>query len=391
MFTTKDYGYLCLEMGNLDDPAYLHFVNNLEFNLTEKIERAAVALIGTTIQLWINPNYFGNISIKNQRGILQHELNHLVLGHLFVKNQDPKLMNIAMDLEINQSPFYSENDYLSLPEESCFYNKPPFDVLNLESKQTFWYYYDKLLENKDKLPKNLTEDFEFDIIITDDNGNPVDINSLSDEQLDQIKDSLKQRMNELMKDCPAGSIKNHFDYNLFYKITPPKVKWSSYLRKFATSVIDMNITFTRKKESKRDSSFPFGRKVQEKSKVLIGVDCSGSVDNDLLVSGFNEIYHLLKKGKIEFDVVQCDVELCSFEKYKGKWKGVLRKGNGGTDLTPIVDFYLKGKYDGLIVFTDGEFGVTERYNHPKVKKSIWIHYPNYTINSELPGIKINMN
>lgn len=394
MFTTKDYGYLCLDMGNTNyvkDPGYLHFLNHLEFSLTDKIPTAAVALVNTTIQLWINPEFFDKIGTKNQRGVLQHEINHLILSHLFVKDLDKLLLNIAMDLEINQSPFYENNDFLQLPEEGCFYNKAPFDKLKLKPKETYIYYYNELLNNKDKLPQSLFEDYQGDIIIVDNNGNPVDISTLSDEDVEELKQSLKNRVNEIVKGCPPGTVRNTYESNLFFKITPPKVNWGGMLRQFVTSVIHFNQTFTQRRESKRDNYSIFGRRCEEKAKVLIGVDCSGSVNDDLLIKGFNEIYHLHKKGKVAFDIVQCDTELCSFEKYVGTWKGVVRKGCGGTDLTPIVDFYIKNKYDGLIVFTDGEFYTTDSYGHPRLNKSIWIHYPDYKINESLPGIKLNMN
>lgn len=54
------------------------------------------------ITLYYNPEFFGKLSNWEVRGVLMHEFNHLVFGHLVARRKTPhKLWNIATDLAIN--------------------------------------------------------------------------------------------------------------------------------------------------------------------------------------------------------------------------------------------------------------------------------------------------
>jgi hypothetical protein len=68
------------------------------------VNTAAVSKNGINYQLMVDEEFWGNLPELHKLGVLKHELLHIALFHLttYHKYKDPKLANIAMDMEINQ-------------------------------------------------------------------------------------------------------------------------------------------------------------------------------------------------------------------------------------------------------------------------------------------------
>ena len=74
----------------------------------------------------------------------------------------------------------------------------------------------------------------------------------------------------------------------------------------------------------------------------------------MLTEFWNELYHIGRLG-YEIDVVECDAEIQSVQKYnKGKKPEI--SGRGGTDYNAPMKYYMenRSKYTTCVYFTDGE-------------------------------------
>ena len=151
----------------LKEPFYGFFLIMLNKLWSDKIPTACVGKQGINYQLIINSSFWEGLNDDQKIGILKHELLHIAFQHLsvFFTFSDRQLTNIAMDCEINQ---YIDPKGLL---EGCV-NIDNYPELNLKYKAGCRYYYEKMLEAKEKKEQDGTSGSEeFDKLL--DNGGPV--------------------------------------------------------------------------------------------------------------------------------------------------------------------------------------------------------------------------
>jgi len=201
----------------------------------------------------------------------------------------------------------------------------------------------------------------------------------------QIEHQLKESAEQTIKKCGSvpGELSDIIDALL--NLEPPKFDWKGYLRRF---VGNSSIIFTKKlrrKYNKRYSGNP-GLKIKHKNHILVGVDTSGSVNNDELKEFHSELCHMHKTGH-KITVAQCDTSLGSVKEFNPKREWEIH-GRGGTSFQPVIDHYnQKGFYTALIYLTDGEAYTPE--NCPR--NTLWCLSSISEMNNELPGKVIKFN
>ena len=197
----------------------------------------------------------------------------------------------------------------------------------------------------------------------------------------QLKESAEQTIKR--QGNYPGELKDIIDKLL--NIEPPKFNWKAYLRRF---VGNSSIVYTKKlrrKYNKRYAANP-GLKIKFKNHILVGVDTSGSVNNEELKEFFSELTHMHKTGH-KITVAQCDTRLNKVEEFKPNKDWEIH-GRGGTSFQPVVDHYNeKGQYTALIYLTDGEASAPDDCPN----NSLWVHSSKSRINEDLPGKKIQLN
>jgi len=326
------------------------------------------------------------LSPDHRLGLIKHELLHLAFGHLVLRTSfsDKRLFNIAADLEINQ---YIGSKYL--PEGGLLLES--FPELNLPKKAGTTEYYRLLKEaQQDGTSPTLNS-----LMSEMDGSTPYchtswdEFNELSeaDKKLvqKQIEHQLKESAEQTIKKCGSvpGELSDIIDALL--NLEPPKFDWKGYLRRF---VGNSSIIFTKKlrrKYNKRYSGKP-GLKIKHKNHILVGVDTSGSVNNDELKEFHSELCHMHKTGH-KITVAQCDTSLGSVKEFNPKREWEIH-GRGGTSFQPVIDHYnQKGFYTALIYLTDGEAYTPE--NCPR--NTLWCLSSISEMNNELPGKVIKFN
>lgn len=151
-----------------------------------------------------------------------------------------------------------------------------------------------------------------------------------------------------------GTIPGSFVEVIKASLAPP-LNIVNLLKGFKKSILSQRRDLTRMRPSRRYGFEQMGSKYAYTTNVLVALDVSGSVSNDMLSRMLGMINRVFKQGVEHIDVIQFDAEL------KGRptpIKKIIKKvkvlGRGGTDFQPAADFYFAHpEYDGLIYITDG--------------------------------------
>ncbi len=367
------------------EPFYGLFLVGLNKTFSKDIPTAGVSKQGLNAQLTVNPEFFNNLPDKHRIGLLKHELLHISFGHLLSRDryQDKELFNIAADLEINQ---YINIEYL--PEGGITMDS--FPELTLKSRAGTNYYYEELgkVKGTGKCPS-------LDSLLDNMSGSPYehttwdDFEDLPDAEKKLIQKQIEHQVRETADavEKKSGNVPGELSdlIRRLRHVEPAKFDWRGYLRRFAGNSSVVYTKKLRRKYNKRYAANP-GLKIKFKNHICVGIDTSGSVNNEELKEFVNELHHMHKTGH-KITVVQCDTRINSIEDFSPS-KDFEVKGRGGTSFQPVVDHYNKyGRYTALIYLTDGEACSPD--DCPK--NTLWVHSSVSRVNEELPGLKIQLN
>jgi|TARA_R110002124_G_scaffold65979_1_gene180238 predicted metal-dependent peptidase len=369
------------------EPFYGLFLIGINKQYSKRIPTAGVSKYGIGMQLTINPEFYNELSEDHRFGLIKHELLHIAFGHLLLRDlySNHKLFNIAADLEINQYILESK-----LPTGGLLLSS--FPELKLPKKAGTKKYYE-LLEQAQQDGTSPSLDSLIDQMDGESqycHGTWDEFDSLpeADKKLmqKQIEHQLKESAEQTVK--KQGHIPGELAelIHRLMHIEPAKFDWKSYLKRF---VGNSSIVYTKKlrrKYNKRYAANP-GLKIKFKNHILVGVDTSGSVNNDELKEFFSELAHMVKTGH-KITVAQCDTQIKSVKEFNPKHDWEIH-GRGGTSFQPVIDHYneKKGAYTALVYLTDGEAYVPD--NCPK--NTLWCLSSISDMNNDLPGQVIKLN
>ena len=360
------------------EPFYGLFLIGINKKYSLGLATAGVSKNNIGCQLTINPEFYNDLSEDHRFGLIKHELLHIAFGHLITRDRysDKKLFNIAADLEINQYILESK-----LPDGGLLLSS--FPELNLPKKAGTDKYYELLQEAQedgtspslDNLMNQMDGESPYCHSTWDEfNDLPEADKKLLQKQIEhQLKESAEQTVKK------QGTVPGELAelIHRLMNIDPPKFDWKQYLRRFAGNSSIVYTKKLRRKYNKRYAANP-GLKIKFKNHILVGVDTSGSVNNDELKEFFSELTHMHKTGH-KITVAQCDTRLNSVKEFNPNKDWEIH-GRGGTSFQPVVDYYneKKGLYTALIYLTDGEAYAPE--NCPN--NTLWVHSSNCSINDE---------
>jgi len=370
----------------LTEPFYGLFLIGINKKFTDQIPTAGVSKNGIGMQLTINPEFYTNLNNLHRLGLIKHELLHIAFGHLLMRDlySNHKLFNIAADLEINQ---YIDSS--KLPEGGLLLSS--FPELNLPKKAGTKVYYNLLEQaQEDGTSPSL------DSLMNKMDGESQYCHGTWDE-FDELsepdKKLLEKQVEHQLKDAAETTVKRQGNIpgefkdiiERLFHVEPAKFDWKSYLKRFVGNSSVVYTKKLRRKYNKRYAANP-GLKIKFKNHILVGVDTSGSVNNEELKEFFSELAHMSKTGH-KITVAQCDTSLRTVEEFNPKKDWEIH-GRGGTSFQPVIDHYNeKGSYTALIYLTDGEAYAPD--NCPK--NTLWCLSSISEINNELPGLVIKLN
>lgn len=381
-----------------DSPFFAELSRHIQKTPTMALPTAAVAYndkLDELILYW-NPEFFASLSPLEIRGVLTHEYYHLVFGHLHGRRREPpQLWNIATDLAINSIITSSAKNggyagsHLTgsrpLPEFALVpgvfpkhpdgreYTKDEQQAMKLAKvieglppmKASEWYF-DKIKEESDKDKAAGGEGFdcegdvEYVIGSMDDHEGWSEV---SEDKKEYVEGKVKAIIEKAAKKADSqangwGNIPVDIADEIRKSISSI-INWRAVLRQFVGAIVRGGRSTSIKKINKRYPYFHPGLKRGHEAKLLIAIDQSGSVSNEMLTEFFAELGSLTKK--VTVDILPFDTE--AYEKDLYTW----RKGSkiqprrvrcGGTDFSAPTKFANdpknRGRWDGLLILTDGE-------------------------------------
>jgi predicted metal-dependent peptidase len=338
---------------------------------------------------YYNSRFINLLKPKEVEFLFGHEVLHCVYDHFGRRgDRDPMLFNVANDYAVNGDlKKHRVGEFItSVP---CLYDSK-YEGMSSEE------IYDDLYENAEKI--NLSDlidkllddhmDGEGDSD-SDEDGDEKDGKGkkpkLSAEERQKIRDEIKEAVlaaaaaSDGAGNLPAGVRR------LIQDMTAPKMNWRELLRMQLESTIKSD--FTWMKASRRgwhmDAVMP-GMKNDELIDIAIGIDASGSIDNQMLrdflaeTQGIMDQFSAYKIHIFTFDTrvynpAQYDSDnldtICDYEV----------QGGGGTDFDAIFNYLKEEQIEPkrLVVFTDGyPFGSWGDENYAD---TVWIIHGNTTV------------
>lgn len=402
-----------------DWPYYLPFIHIAAVELVDKGYLGSIAWTGDCLKLRLNVPELSKLPIRQQQGVLEHELAHYFLKHLsrrrrdklqgliLVRSSSPperkvlELMNVLYDMEINTligkvnlpSGCVFAEDYglpPGLTAEEYLELIPPEDMEDIMSESTVTLDIKSgegecscggggdAGETDGKDQNGDGEDGETDgqKPLTDLkkflSPDKVDIR-LDGKPLDDLDDQqLEERIEQAQAEQRRGRGNTAADWDrLLAKLNPPKLKWVGMFKQMTASHLrSSNYDPTYARLNRRVNTLP-GKSYKAKPKIFIFQDTSGSVSDRELAALASEIYGL-RRYSSEIWLAVVDAAVHDFYPFKGTLKPM--SGGGGSDFTPAFEaVWDKCKNTStkpvIILLTDGDIGVPP---DPKGATVFWV-------------------
>jgi len=339
---------------------YGHIVQQLQkVYVTEKhqVNTAAVGRIPGEqfIKMYLNLDFFkevlhsckdDEVGRRHMLGVLEHEIIHIVFGHLFLKFEDVARGRVAVDCVVN-AILEPDDKGENIPGKYVHPNHYGFP----SDKSAMWYYT-HLRENEKFQAQCKSGQFGAEGVMS---------HVMSSHSMwDDIKDDVvaKEFAKDIIRKAKDLSGKNYGNIpgevvaqiDELLKKEKAIVPWAKVLRMFIASTAESILDYTVKRRSKRFGTRPGTRK-GDVLEVAVAIDTSGSIDDWQLKLFWNEIRWIWKNGAKVW-IYECDTKISERSPFlfKGKWDGTVH-GRGGTELEPVLR-ECEGKYDALIYFTD---------------------------------------
>ncbi len=337
------------------------------------IQTAALVYSGGRFFIRLVEDFYSKTLTDDERvAVLKHEISHFVNKHFSRRNgRDPMVFNIAGDMAINQTIAHMPEGGITLPK-------------GWKSNEPLEYYHDKLMKKiketdtggaigKLKLPG------QFDSVMDAPDGEDVEAEGMADEV---IRETVKAQLDagisaDKLRGLHAGALEQYIEE----LAKPPMIDWKHALTRFAATLADQISRLTLKRPDRRQLA-PWGKKREYLPKLIVCVDTSGSVSDEMLALFFSQI-NLLSRRLDEIAVIIADARVQEHFKYRRGMEEKLRSmgiGRGGTDFEPAVVYINQNlrDYDGAVYLTDG--WCPEPSSRCKVPM-IWV----VTENNDFPG------
>jgi predicted metal-dependent peptidase len=354
----------------LKEPFYAHVLAGMPREITEHVKSIGLFWNGQQVVLRVNPEWFLKSLPANQRqSVLKHEILHVVFRHIFRPcDRDPFIFSIAADLVVNQllaplKPLRGWPLLRSFPELELIpdcgvddYYTALKGLLNKMTAAGFGSESEERWAPGSGMPesaKALAELIRKMNRNADDSGWHDGRNSISASAGRYAVGSLLIRARERMPPHNWGSLPSHLisELNSILSERQPKLDWKRVLRIFCASSGRTKIRHTIKRVSKRYGTRP-GIKVQRLQRLLVAVDTSGSIDQEMIDAFFAEIHAVWRAGA-SVHVVECDAEVQRDYAYMGLPPKEI-SGGGGTDFEPVFRWMRDQRpFDGMLYLTDG--------------------------------------
>jgi predicted metal-dependent peptidase len=342
------------------------------------VHRMGVSLHGSRFYLHVNvdalveePQYL--------RGLLLHEVHHVVLGHLghprFADAAEPELMDLALEMSAN------EHIEEPLPDPIVWQHYARFGI---KAGQSTLERYQRLLASRPRFPAPRPVDDHRGLT----RGPPGGVEAtrrVVAEAITCVPGQFGPGGRELGKEASGsgggerpGWLAGKNPGRLLEELTgvagPPELflDWRTALQMFVARSRAPVHTYARpsRRFTGQVGSVPgrtYSPRVIARPRLLVALDTSQSMTQTELAEVGRQLVLVAERAALT--VVECDVEILREYPFAGALGQVA--GRGGTDLRPVFDPAFLGarRPDGVIYFTDGLGPFPER---PPAVPVLWV-------------------
>lgn len=353
---------------------YGHLVTQCEIKRDLSMNSpAGVRFMFNKYELFINPLLFGLYSTEHQIAILKHEMLHIINLHVVrQRDRQNKKWNHSTDISINQL-------IKNIPPDGL---QP--ETYKLEKGLNAELYYEQIpYEDEDCEECSGGDGEEGSVVEVGEGGG-------EGEQIIDNEQKLKSMIHSALKQISEGMVGDHSKWhdsegnedaakeitrqmaetatNKSRGMSPSEaedalallrmkaqIDWKKELRR----IVGNRKAFSRLTIKKQDRRFPHRRDLRGKTKdhiadILVIIDVSGSMSNEAILYGLNEIRSIAEKGAAGVRIIQVDAEPKLVEDFDPK-QDFKRRGYGGTYLYPAVEMAMEQKlrFDCVVMITDG--------------------------------------
>ena len=394
----------------LEEPFYCKVLRILTKTKTRTIPTAGVIAKDGELKMYWNDRFMAALEGKHVRGVLKHEMLHLIFEHTTTRKYEPhKIWNYATDLAINSHlmdelpsfGLFPGKAFTALTEDQKErmgeaavkqYEAVSAKLESFPPKMSAEWYFARLMEDdevKDAIEnpdtgngngKSLADALKDGDVSFDENGNLVDgdgnpvestpgmpgtmddhggWDEMSDEDREYIKAKVKQAAGDAARDCDSKGSWGSVPADLRKQIKAclvADVPWQKIIDRFCGYSRRTNRTTSYSRLHSTMGRLVPGAKRGYTSSVATYIDQSGSVSDRELALCFGELKNLAKNTEFTCYHFDTDVD----EKSKQVWKraktpNAHRTRGGGTCFKAPTAHAVKNRksFDGYIILTDG--------------------------------------
>lgn len=417
-----------MENNNILDAAIIHLITEERFfaelimNMKRYIDVDLPAVAGVNItdsvNLYIQPYMWAQLSLLEQVDVLKHECYHVMQNHFarwkelypegFELNKDKNIIDRLKDsIEFkigNIAGDYASNEYLpNLPKNLkiidnkgnpvlepdeyqdekgqtvknpnagkqvegrfCFVDDWKANDPTIDKYQHMEYYYERLKQEQKK-------NGSISIVMSGPGGEPmtVDDHSLWDKGAKDpefITEKVKQLVNKAAESAKgAGSNIPPRIEEMINRLNYKPNDLRNDLRRFAAKTANSIRESSRKVRNRRYGILYPGYKSQPILNLALVIDDSGSMYTELLEQILAECAKIHSLGT-SITIITCDDKVHQVEKFEPgkKFNFAAMDGRGGTSFAPGIAEAIKHEVDGIIYFTDGDANDISNLTKPKM-------------------------
>ena len=170
----------------------------------------------------------------------------------------------------------------------------------------------------------------------------------------QQDELMMAQVNEVIRDVHSwGSLPGHLVEEIIAS-TKARVDYRKILAGFRATILSEKRKLTRMRPNRRSGFDAMGCRYDFTTRMIIGVDCSGSISKEDLQNFYSTINRFFQYGIQQIDVVQFDTDLGEVQTLLKASENIKVTGRGGTYFQPFIDFVAQHpEYDGALIYTDG--------------------------------------
>lgn len=360
----------------LEEPFYSRVLRVVTKIRSQEVPTAGVIAREGDLKMYWNDRFMAGLSPKHVKGVLKHEMLHLIFEHTTTRKYEPHIIwNYATDLAINTHlmnelpefglfpgrPFKAlteEQKTKMGPEAVTRYEVVSKKIASMPAGQAAEWYFARLMEDDEvKQAIEKSQEAGSGALGTLDDHEMWE--SMSEEERELVKAKIKQAAGEAAKACDKkgswGTVPAELR-KMIKECLVNEVPWQMILKRFCGYSKRSDRTTSYSKIHSTLGRLVPGAKRNYTSSIATYIDQSGSVNDAELELCFGELKNLAKST--EFVCYHFDTEVdqdSATEWRRGRTPVAHRTRTGGTCFkAPTLHAAKnKNKFDALIILTDG--------------------------------------